>query len=68
MYASKESSALRGRVQEGKPFSNFAFALERAACAIFGLATFGVHLTGKSWAILGPAKTDLQPTRVKVRT
>lgn len=24
---------------------NFAFALERAACAIFGLATFGVHMT-----------------------
>ena len=27
-------------------FSNGAFPLERSACAIFGFATFGVHLTG----------------------
>lgn len=28
--------------------SNRAFDLERAACAIFGMATFGVHMTGTS--------------------
>lgn len=28
-----------------KTMSNKAFTLERAACSIFGLPTFGVHLT-----------------------
>lgn len=46
IYASKASSALK--VKGNAPFANFAFALERSACAIFGLATFGVHLTGLS--------------------
>lgn len=27
------------------PGSNVAFTLERAACALFGFATFGVHMT-----------------------
>ncbi|KAM0746377.1 hypothetical protein T439DRAFT_294175 [Meredithblackwellia eburnea MCA 4105] len=27
------------------PGDNFAFSLERSACALFGLATYGVHLT-----------------------
>ncbi|WOO80194.1 putative protein [Vanrija pseudolonga] len=42
IYASPKSSAL------AKPtgaFSNTAFACERAACALFGFATFGVHMT-----------------------
>lgn len=29
------------------PGSNLAFSLERSACSLFGLATFGVHCTGK---------------------
>lgn len=44
IYASPQSSALKNSVD--KPFGNVAFHLERAACALFGLATFGVHLTG----------------------
>lgn len=44
IYASPQSSALKNSVN--KPFGNVAFHLERAACALFGLATFGVHLTG----------------------
>jgi len=27
------------------PHAHVAFTLERSACALFGLATFGVHLT-----------------------
>lgn len=44
IYASPQSRAFKGSVN--KPFGNVAFHLERAACALFGLATFGVHLTG----------------------
>ena len=44
IYASPQSSALKNSAN--KPFGNVAFHLERAACALFGLATFGVHLTG----------------------
>lgn len=29
------------------PGSNVAFTMERAACALFGLATFGVHCNGQ---------------------
>jgi hypothetical protein len=32
-------------------YSNRAFDLERAACAVFGLATFGVHMTGTRSAV-----------------
>lgn len=50
IYADPQSSALQ-MYDASKPFSNAAFELERAACAIFGLATFGVHMTGEaeSW-------------------
>ena len=44
IYASNQSSALSE--DQSTPRSNWAFALERAACAIFGFATFGVHMTG----------------------
>lgn len=30
------------------PGSNVAFSMERSACALFGVATFGVHCTGLS--------------------
>ncbi|ODN97049.1 hypothetical protein I350_08028 [Cryptococcus amylolentus CBS 6273] len=43
IYASPQSSAFAST--SGKPLDNVAFHLERAACALFGLATFGVHLT-----------------------
>ena len=33
-------------------FANRAFALERAACAIFGIPTFGVHMTGETSFVL----------------
>jgi hypothetical protein len=45
IYASKESSALKE--DPNVPRSNWAFELERSACAVFGLATFGVHMTGE---------------------
>jgi hypothetical protein len=44
IYASPKSSFLASRPLQGA-FANKAFTLERAACAIFGFATFGVHLT-----------------------
>lgn len=46
IYCDPRSSALRN-YDASKPYSNAAFELERAACAIFGLATFGVHMTGE---------------------
>ena len=49
VYASPQSSFFasnKGSRDEGKPFSNMVFALERAACPIFGVAMFGVHMTG----------------------
>lgn len=46
VYAPPQSSALRS--DSGEAFSNGAFPLERAACAVFGFGTFGVHLTGPS--------------------
>ncbi|WWD22331.1 hypothetical protein CI109_106822 [Kwoniella shandongensis] len=45
IYASPQSSAFKSLSKPSGTFSNLAFPLERAACAIFGLATFGVHLT-----------------------
>lgn len=47
IYCDPRSSAL-GEHDSTKPFANAAFELERAACAVFGLATFGVHMTGQS--------------------
>jgi hypothetical protein len=46
VYAPSQSSALK--TDPERPFSNAAFPLERAACAVFGFATFGVHLIGTS--------------------
>ncbi|KAK1926269.1 NUDIX hydrolase domain-like protein [Papiliotrema laurentii] len=47
IYAHPESSGFkRGTfdVADGTP-TNVAFALERSACVLFGVATYGVHLT-----------------------
>jgi hypothetical protein len=45
IYASPRSSALKDAPRTA--FGNAAFACERAACAVWGFATFGVHMTGK---------------------
>ena len=45
IYAHPQSSMFAQRPM--KAFENAAFQLERSACAVFGLATFGVHMTGK---------------------
>lgn len=34
------------------PGANHVFDIERAACALFGFATFGVHMTGKQISLL----------------
>ncbi|WVF66391.1 hypothetical protein IAT40_001131 [Kwoniella sp. CBS 6097] len=44
IYAHPDSSGLR-HTMIGGTGNNVAFHLERAACALFGLATFGVHMT-----------------------
>ncbi|WVW81517.1 hypothetical protein I302_103511 [Kwoniella bestiolae CBS 10118] len=44
LYASSHSTSQPVMVGPGT-FKNVAFHLERAACALFGLATFGVHMT-----------------------
>ena len=44
VYAPPQSSAIKH--DPTRSFSNGVFPLERAACAVFGFATFGVHLTG----------------------
>lgn len=31
--------------EEGKGFANYAFRMERAAAALFGVVTYGVHMT-----------------------
>ena len=46
MLYTPTGSALRQASSSSKPLSNVAFTLERAACALFGLPTFGVHMTG----------------------
>ncbi|WRT63587.1 uncharacterized protein IL334_000510 [Kwoniella shivajii] len=47
IYASPKSSGLQqsAKSSQSGSFDNVAFNLERAACALFGLATFGVHMT-----------------------
>lgn len=45
IYASPKSAALTNAPRA--PFGNLVFGCERAACAVFGFATFGVHMTGK---------------------
>ncbi|WWC67082.1 uncharacterized protein I206_100989 [Kwoniella pini CBS 10737] len=51
IYASPKSSGLNQNSKVNPiilgpgTFKNVAFHLERAACALFGLATFGVHMT-----------------------
>lgn len=40
------------------PGSNIAFRLERAACSLFGVCTFGVHLTGSSLIIFSSMSTQ----------
>lgn len=46
IYASPRSSVFAGKSEERTPLGNAAFACERAACAVWGFATFGVHMTG----------------------
>ncbi|KAL0243978.1 hypothetical protein I308_105241 [Cryptococcus tetragattii IND107] len=65
IYASPQSHAFKGPVN--KPFGNVAFHLERAACALFGLATFGVHLTayegtGEDMKIWVPRRSKTKAT------
>lgn len=46
-----ESYSIYGPPVDGAgplPGSNTAFTLERSACSLFGVATYGVHCTGKS--------------------
>ncbi len=38
---------IRGTASVSQQFHNHAFSLERSACALFGLVTYGVHMTGK---------------------
>lgn len=66
IYASPRSSAFATASASNNaraPMGNAAFACERAACAVFGFATFGVHMTGefivgKSWADLEAYEGD----------
>lgn len=52
------------------PGTNAVFSLERAACALFGLVTFGVHLTaytkaddaGEEMKIWVPRRSATKPT------
>lgn len=50
---------------------NFAFELERAACALFGIVTYGIHMSIYKHVPLGPSgKTGLfmwVPTRAKTK-
>ncbi|KAK8845386.1 hypothetical protein IAR55_006099 [Kwoniella newhampshirensis] len=67
IYASPQSSAFISSSKVKEAFSNLAFPLERAACAIFGLATFGVHLTayegeGQDMKIWVPRRSKTKPT------
>ncbi|WVQ80451.1 hypothetical protein IAT38_002556 [Cryptococcus sp. DSM 104549] len=68
IYAAPQSSSLKtNSAGEERPLSNIAFHLERAACAIFGLTTFGVHLTayegeGKDMKIWVPRRSKTKPT------
>jgi len=59
VYAQPSSSGLKS-VESGKPFSNAAFALERSACAVFGLATFGVHMTGEPTSAFSSTTTTTE--------
>lgn len=51
----------------GGTMSNKAFTLERAACAIFGLPTYGVHMTayegsGRDMKIWVPRRAETKAT------
>ncbi|KAK7682760.1 hypothetical protein QCA50_014143 [Cerrena zonata] len=35
----------KGEVETGDDSTNYAFMMERAACALFGVVTYGVHMT-----------------------
>ncbi|WVO14886.1 hypothetical protein L204_102525 [Cryptococcus depauperatus] len=66
VYASPDSSGLQQSAKQ-KPFGNVAFDLERAACAIFGIATFGVHLiayegTGDNTRLWVPRRSKTKAT------
>ena len=37
--------AEQGEVETGDDTTNYAFMMERAACALFGVVTYGVHMT-----------------------
>ncbi|KAI9635984.1 NUDIX hydrolase domain-like protein [Dioszegia hungarica] len=66
IYASPKSSFFSSTAPQA-PFANKAFTLERAACALFGLATFGVHLMayegeGKDMMLWVPRRSTTKPT------
>ncbi|WWC85544.1 uncharacterized protein L201_000408 [Kwoniella dendrophila CBS 6074] len=74
IYASPQSSGLYQGLDENESrmvgpgtFQNVAFHLERAACALFGLATFGVHMTayegeGRDMKIWMPRRSKTKAT------
>ncbi|ORY25161.1 NUDIX hydrolase domain-like protein [Naematelia encephala] len=65
IYASPRSSFFSS--EDSQPFSNAAFPLERSACAVFGFATFGVHMTayegqGDDMKIWVPRRSETKAT------
>lgn len=65
IYCDPSSSGFKPADQ---PWGNAAFACERAACAIFGFATFGVHMTGGlQLRFLGAQADEIQRTNGTAR-
>ncbi|OCF33070.1 hypothetical protein I317_01870 [Kwoniella heveanensis CBS 569] len=67
IYAHPNSSGLRQNTMIGGTGHNVAFHLERAACALFGLATFGVHMTafegeGRDMMVWVPRRSKTKAT------
>lgn len=65
IYASPKSAAFSSPPRGG--WHNAAFACERAACAVFGFATFGVHMTayegeGENMKIWVPRRSPTKAT------
>lgn len=66
IYASPKSTFFTSQSLEGS-FANKVFTLERAACALFGFATYGVHLTayegeGENMKLWVPRRSKTKPT------
>ncbi|WVR03387.1 hypothetical protein IAU60_000378 [Kwoniella sp. DSM 27419] len=67
IYVSPRSSGLKQPKLLGGTSTNVAFHLERAACALFGLATVGVHMTayegeGKDMQVWVPRRSKTKAT------